>query len=86
MNSTKESLKTLLKNVKTIALVGASPNSKRDSHKVMKYLIKNDYEVFPVNPNEANKKILGRKCLKKLIFNNLMLKINKYEFFSRSYI
>ncbi len=66
MNSTKKSLKTLLKNIKTIALVGASPNSKRDSHKVMKYLISKDYEVFPVNPNKANKKILGRKCFSNL--------------------
>ena len=32
----------------------------------MKYLISKDYEVFPVNPNKANKKILGRKCFSNL--------------------
>tara|TARA_B100000674_G_C37762244_1_gene878520 strand:+ start:308 stop:712 length:405 start_codon:yes stop_codon:yes gene_type:complete len=79
VNSTKESLKTILKNVKTIALVGASPNSKRDSHKVMKYLINNDYEVFPVNPNEANKKILGRKCFSNL--NEIDQKIDMVDIF-----
>ena len=79
MNSTKKSLKTLLKNIKTIALVGASPNSKRDSHKVMKYLINMDYEVFPINPNEANKKILGRKCFSSL--NDIQVRIDMIDIF-----
>ena len=66
MNRSKEFLKNLLKNIKTIALVGASSNPRRDSYKVMKYLIDKNYEVLPVNPKEANKKILGRKCFSSL--------------------
>ena len=66
MNRSKEFLKNLLKNIKTIALVGASSNPRRDSYKVMKYLIDKNYEVLPVNPKEANKKILGRKCFSNL--------------------
>ena len=62
MNSTKESLKNLLKNIKTIALVGASSNPERDSYKVMKFLIDKGYEVFPINPNELNNKILDVDC------------------------
>ena len=62
MNSTKESLKNLLKNIKTIALVGASANPERDSYKVMKFLIDKGYEIFPINPNQANNKILDVDC------------------------
>ena len=48
MISTK--LSSLLKTVKTIAIVGASSNQERDSYKVMKFLIDSGYKVFPVNP------------------------------------
>ena len=57
---TQQYLTNILKNVKTIAIVGASSKEKRDSFKVMKNLIKNGYEVFPVNPNEAGRIILVR--------------------------
>jgi len=62
----KESLKSILKNISSIALIGASANPERDSYKVMKFLIDNDYEVFPVNPNHADNKILGKKCFSNL--------------------
>ena len=52
----------ILSSVKTIALVGASSNSERDSFKVMKVLLKNGYKVFPVNPNEEGSIILGQTC------------------------
>jgi len=32
----------------------------------MKFLIERGYKVFPVNPNEEGKYILGRKCFKNL--------------------
>ena len=66
LNHSETYLKNILKKVKTIALVGASPNENRDSFKVMKDLIKNGYKVFPVNPNESGKKILGIKCFDSL--------------------
>lgn len=53
-------LKNILKDVRTIAIVGASASIDRDSNKVMKYLLGYGFEVFPVNPKETN--ILGRKC------------------------
>ena len=53
-------LKNIFQDVKTIAIVGASSNPDRDSYKVMKFLIDNEYQIYPVNPNETN--ILGRKC------------------------
>ena len=66
INLNKESLKSILKNISSIALIGASANPERDSYKVMKFLIDNDYEVFPVNPNHADNKILGKKCFSNL--------------------
>tara|TARA_X000000368_G_scaffold71743_1_gene52395 strand:+ start:458 stop:868 length:411 start_codon:yes stop_codon:yes gene_type:complete len=59
-------LKNILEEVRTIALIGASTNPERDSFKVMKFLIENGYQVFPVNPNEANNEILGKKCFSNL--------------------
>ena len=62
MEYSNSHIKKILKEVKTIALVGASLNSKKDSYKVMKFLLENNYQVFPVNPNEAGKYILGQYC------------------------
>jgi len=56
----------ILKNVNSIAIVGISSKEERDSYKVMKFLIEKGYKVFPVNPNEQGKYILGRKCFKNL--------------------
>jgi predicted CoA-binding protein len=59
-NYSETYLRKVLKDVKTIAIVGASSNPNRDSNKVMKFLIDCGYQIFPVNPKEKN--ILGRKC------------------------
>jgi len=56
----------ILKNVSSIAIVGISSKEQRDSYKVMKFLIEKGYKVFPVNPKEQGKYILGRKCFKNL--------------------
>jgi predicted CoA-binding protein len=50
----------ILSGVRTIAVVGASPNSARPSYGVMRLLIAKGYEVWPVNPGQAGKEILGR--------------------------
>ena len=62
----KEDLKSILRNISSIALIGASPKPERDSYKVMKFLIEYGFKVFPVNPNYANNKILGEKCYSNL--------------------
>ena len=59
-------IKTILSEVKTIAVVGASSKKDRDSYKVMYHLIENGYKVFPINPNESGKIIFGEKCLPSL--------------------
>lgn len=62
----KKKLRSILENINSIALIGASSNSERDSYKVMKFLIEKGYDVFPVNPNEADNEILGKKCFSNL--------------------
>ncbi|WP_137135136.1 CoA-binding protein [Rhizobium sp. FKY42] len=54
-------LTDILKSVKSIALVGASPNPGRPSHGVMGFLLSKGYHVIPVNPGQAGKTILGQK-------------------------
>tara|TARA_B100000579_G_scaffold328939_1_gene278980 strand:+ start:3280 stop:3720 length:441 start_codon:yes stop_codon:yes gene_type:complete len=56
----------ILKEVKTIAIVGASARKERDSFKVMRSLLDNGYEVYPVNPNIEGNLILGQLCYKNL--------------------
>ena len=59
-------LKKILEESNTIAIVGASSKEDRDSYKVMKYLLQKGYKVFPVNPYESGKNILGQKCYEDL--------------------
>ena len=56
----------ILNSVRTIAMVGASPNDVRPSFFVLKYLLAKGFQVFPVNPGHAGKEILGRKVFAKL--------------------
>lgn len=56
----------ILNGVKTIAIVGASANDVRPSFFVAKYLNDKGYAVFPVNPGQAGKEILGRMTYARL--------------------
>jgi predicted CoA-binding protein len=46
---------------RTIAMVGASPNTSRPSYFAMKYLKQKGFRVIPVNPGQEGKTILGEK-------------------------
>ena len=56
----RDRLRELLRATRTIAVVGASPKSDRDSHKIAKYLLDVGYRMIPVNPGQTE--ILGQKC------------------------
>ena len=66
MENTIESLKLILDDVETIAVVGASSKPDRDSYKVMKFLQDFGYRIFPVNPNTQKTSILGEECFSSL--------------------
>lgn len=55
------SIRDILRRVKTIAMVGASPDWVRPSHFAMKYLQRKGYRVIPVNPRAAGTEILGEE-------------------------
>lgn len=56
----------ILNSVKTIAIVGASANEVRPSFFVLKYMLAKGFNVYPVNPKEAGKDILGTKFYARL--------------------
>ncbi len=57
-------LRRILKNSKTIAVVGLSANWWRPSFFAAKYLQEHGYRIIPVNP--AYTEVLGEKCYKSL--------------------
>ena len=54
-------LRGILKRVKTIAMVGASPRPDRPSNHVMAFLQSRGYRVIPVNPEAASQTLHGEK-------------------------
>ena len=62
LNYSEIYIKEILREVKTIAVVGASADQDRDSYKVMQALIQHGYQIFPINPNEEGNHILGQPC------------------------
>ncbi|WP_054308719.1 CoA-binding protein [Mesorhizobium sp. 1M-11] len=56
----------ILNSVKTIAIVGASANDVRPSWFVLKYMLAKGFSVFPINPGQAGKEILGRMTYARL--------------------
>ena len=61
-----EKLKEFFLSYRSIAIVGVSPDTKKDSNLVMKYLRNTGYKIYPVNPVTDNKIIHGEKVYKKL--------------------
>ena len=59
-------IRGILNTVKTIAMVGFSPNTSRPSYFVFKYFLERGTRVIPVNPGHAGKEVLGQKVYAKL--------------------
>ena len=55
----------LLRQARTIAIVGLSPKEDRPSNMVGRYLLDAGYTLFPVNPGQTE--ILGLKCYPDLV-------------------
>ena len=57
-----EYLAGILKEVKTIAMVGASSDATKFSYGVLRVLHEIGYDMIPVNPMEAGTEIRGLEC------------------------
>lgn len=75
-----ERIRKLLKEAKTVAVVGLSPRLERPSNMVAAYLISQGYEVIPVNPGHSE--ILGRTCYPEL--RSIPGKIDIVDIFRRA--
>jgi Predicted CoA-binding protein len=53
-------IKSILRNNRYIAMIGASGNEMRPSYFAMKYLLDKGFRIRPVNPGLAGKKILNQ--------------------------
>lgn len=64
VNSDREEIKEIFDNVKTIAVLGLSPDESKASNMVAKYLQSVGYKIVPVYPKEDE--ILGEKVYRSL--------------------
>jgi predicted CoA-binding protein len=70
----------ILKEYRTVAIVGASSDPERPSFRVLRYLSEHGYNVIPVNPNE--REILGMTCYPNL--GSIPEKVEVVDIFQRS--
>lgn len=75
-----QDVEQLLRQSKTIAIVGLSPKENRPSNMVGRYLLSAGYTIYPVNPGHAE--ILGQPCYPNL--SAIPDKIDIVDLFRRS--
>ena len=64
VNANLDEIKEIFDEVKTIAVVGLSPNPEKDSHRVAAYLQSVGFKIVPIYPK--GDEILGEKVYKSL--------------------
>ena len=64
VNSNKQEIKEIFNTVKTIAVLGLSPDPEKASHRVAKYLQEQGFKIVPVYPKEET--ILGEQVYRSL--------------------
>ncbi|MBM97328.1 MAG: CoA-binding protein [Oceanospirillaceae bacterium] len=77
-----QTIKTVLEQTRTIALIGASAKPERPSYRVLQFLLDKGYRVFPVNPGQAGTEILGQIVYASL--GDIPKPVDMVEIFRRS--
>jgi predicted CoA-binding protein len=75
-----ETIRKILAETKTIAVMGASPKPGRDSGTIAQFLIEKGYTVIPVNP--LYKEVLGLTCYPDL--KSIPQRVDLVDIFRRS--
>ena len=78
--NSSETIKAILEDCRTIAVVGLSSDPGRPSYGVASYMRRRDYKVIPVNPNETE--VFGEKAFPSLA--DVPGKIDLVDIFRRS--
>ena len=60
VHSSPETIREVLTQTRTWAVVGCSPDPRRDSHRIAHLLQSSGFRVIPVNPNVDE--VLGERC------------------------
>ena len=77
-----EYLQDILKSVKTIAMVGASPNKTKFSYGVLRVLHETGYDMIPVNPTPGLNEIRNLKVFSSL--RDINRQVDMVEVFRKS--
>jgi hypothetical protein len=64
VNASSDQIKAIFSDVKTIAVLGLSPDATKDSYRVAEYLKSVGYTIIPIYPKEEE--ILGEKVFRSL--------------------
>lgn len=75
-------LKSILEQVKTVAVVGVSSNPVRPSYFVARYLVLKGYTVIPVNPGLEGQVLFGQKV--KATLSDIDVPVDMVDIFRRS--
>ncbi len=79
INSNKQEIKEIFEQTKTIAIIGCSPDSTKDSNKVAQYLKNAGFKIVPVYPKEDE--ILGEKVYRTL--EEIPFKVDMVDIFRK---
>ena len=74
-------IRRILRDVNTVAMVGASTNWNRPSYFAMKYMQDKGYRVIPVNPRAAGETLLGEEVVASL--KDITVPIDMVDIFLR---
>lgn len=79
-NPPDSGIREILKECRTVAVVGLSDDPERPSHRVGRFLKDHGYRIVPVNPNLET--VLGEKCYATL--SDIPFKVDIVDVFRRS--
>lgn len=79
-----EEIAQILREARTIAIVGLSPNEERPSWGVGRFLKSHGYRIVPVNPGHAGGEILGERVHASLAAIPADMKVDMVDIFRQS--